>query len=168
MKKNLRIAGQEVTLEALQHAGGSLRFMLNETQYHFRAHALPDGSQLLEQEVDGVLKRTRMHAVKMAARMKHVQLGEDEVLVEEMLPGAAAQAASALSPRSPMPGLVRQILVAPGDEVASGQPIALMEAMKLQITLTAGGAGIVEALLVAEGDMIAEGTELVRIKEKSA
>ena len=47
-----------------------------------------------------------------------------------------------------MPGVIRQILVKPGDKVKRDQPLVVMEAMKLQTTLTAGGDAKVEAVLV--------------------
>ena len=67
-----------------------------------------------------------------------------------------------------MPGLVRQVLVKKGDRVKAGQPLIVMEAMKLQTTLVAGGDGVVEAVLVKESEQVAEGAELVRIKGASA
>jgi 3-methylcrotonyl-CoA carboxylase alpha subunit len=62
-----------------------------------------------------------------------------------------------------MPGLVRQIFVKAGDRVTQGQALAVMEAMKLQITLSAGADATVDTIFVREGEMIAEGTELVRL-----
>jgi biotin carboxyl carrier protein len=44
----------------------------------------------------------------------------------------------------------------------------VLEAMKLQLTLSAGGDGTVNEILVREGEMVAEGAELVRITAKEA
>ncbi len=64
---------------------------------------------------------------------------------------------------APMPGKVIAFLVGAGDTVTRGQPLALMEAMKMEHTLAAPRDGVVEALLYAVGDQVSEGSELLRL-----
>jgi 3-methylcrotonyl-CoA carboxylase alpha subunit len=64
---------------------------------------------------------------------------------------------------APMPGKVVSFLVAAGAKVERGQPLAVMEAMKMEHTLSAPRDGVVEALLYAVGDAVAEGGELLRL-----
>ena len=64
---------------------------------------------------------------------------------------------------APMPGKVISFLVAAGDAVTFGQPLAVMEAMKMEHTITAPRDGTIEALLYAPGDQVAEGGELLRL-----
>ena len=64
---------------------------------------------------------------------------------------------------APMPGKVVQLLVATGDKVGKGQPLAVMEAMKMEHTLHAPRDGEVGELLYAVGDQVAEGAELLRL-----
>ena len=52
---------------------------------------------------------------------------------------------------APMPGRVVKILVKPGDPVAPGQALAVVEAMKMENELRAPGAGTVTAVLAREG-----------------
>ena len=49
-----------------------------------------------------------------------------------------------------------------GDVVTQGQALAVMEAMKMEHTITAPRDGIVEELLYAVGDQVGEGGELLR------
>ena len=63
---------------------------------------------------------------------------------------------------SPMPGSVIAVHAEPGAEVAAGTPIVVVEAMKMEHTLTAPVAGIVE-LLVAAGDQVQVEQTLARI-----
>ncbi|MFG3520139.1 biotin carboxylase N-terminal domain-containing protein [Nocardia nova] len=63
---------------------------------------------------------------------------------------------------SPMPGSVIAVHVAPGAEVAAGTPVVVVEAMKMEHTLTAPVAGKVE-LLVAAGDQVQVEQVLARI-----
>jgi propionyl-CoA carboxylase alpha chain len=57
--------------------------------------------------------------------------------------------------RSPMPGLLAQLLVAPGDEVKAGQRLAVVEAMKMENVLLAERDGKVAKALAAVGDTLA-------------
>ena len=62
---------------------------------------------------------------------------------------------------APMPGKVIALLVAAGDTVHAGQPLAVMEAMKMEHTLAAPADGTVGALHYAVGDQVAEGAALM-------
>jgi 3-methylcrotonyl-CoA carboxylase alpha subunit len=62
-----------------------------------------------------------------------------------------------------MPGKIIRILVAPGDSVAAGQPLVIMESMKMETELAAGAAGVVQAVPVSEGQVVAQGDLLVDI-----
>jgi propionyl-CoA carboxylase alpha chain len=56
---------------------------------------------------------------------------------------------------APMPGLLTQLLVAPGDHVEAGQPLAVVEAMKMENILRAEKAGTVKAVNATPGDSLA-------------
>ena len=56
---------------------------------------------------------------------------------------------------APMPGLLTQLLVAPGDKVEAGQPLAVVEAMKMENILRAEKAGTVKSVNAAAGDSLA-------------
>jgi 3-methylcrotonyl-CoA carboxylase alpha subunit len=62
---------------------------------------------------------------------------------------------------APMPGKVIALLVAPGARVTRGQPLLVMEAMKMEHTIAAPSDGHVEHLLYRVGDQVAEGAALV-------
>ena len=65
---------------------------------------------------------------------------------------------------SPIPGLVVALKVKPGDTVAPGQAVVVVEAMKMQNELTAERGGIVEAVHVAERQTVESGAKLVTLK----
>ena len=56
---------------------------------------------------------------------------------------------------SPMPGLLSKLHVAKGDKVTAGQKLAVIEAMKMENTLSAAQDGVVEEICVAEGSSLA-------------
>ena len=64
---------------------------------------------------------------------------------------------------APMPGKVVAFLVAAGEQVSQGQPLAVMEAMKMEHTIAAPAAGTVAELLYAVGDQVGEGAELLKL-----
>jgi 3-methylcrotonyl-CoA carboxylase alpha subunit len=66
---------------------------------------------------------------------------------------------------APMPGKLIAFLAKAGDTVRRGQPLAVMEAMKMEHTITAPRDGTVGALLFAAGDPVAEGAELLTLSE---
>ncbi|WP_321394639.1 acetyl/propionyl/methylcrotonyl-CoA carboxylase subunit alpha [Emcibacter sp.] len=66
---------------------------------------------------------------------------------------------------TPMPGKVSRLMVAEGDEVEAGQPLLVLEAMKMEHTLKAPVTGTVEKLSAGEGDQVSDGQVLVRITE---
>ena len=77
-----------------------------------------------------------------------------------------SQAAGSL--KSPMPGQVVAFKVAAGDEVKRGQPLAVIEAMKIEHTINAPADGVVAELLFAPGDLVADGDELLRLETEPA
>ena len=66
--------------------------------------------------------------------------------------------------KAPLPGVVREINVAVGDEVAVGDTVVVLEAMKMANNLEAEKAGKVTAVLVQVGESVMEDTPLVVIE----
>uniref|UniRef100_A0A667FMK0 Propionyl-CoA carboxylase alpha chain, mitochondrial n=1 Tax=Lynx canadensis TaxID=61383 RepID=A0A667FMK0_LYNCA len=79
-----------------------------------------------------------------------------------MLEKAAEDTSSIL--RSPMPGVVVTVSVKPGDMVAEGQEICVIEAMKMQNSMTAGKTGKVKSVRCKAGDTVGEGDLLVELE----
>jgi 3-methylcrotonyl-CoA carboxylase alpha subunit len=65
---------------------------------------------------------------------------------------------------APMPGRIIAVLAKAGDAVARGAPLIVMEAMKMEHTITAPAAGVVEQVMCAIGEQVKEGAELLRLK----
>ncbi len=66
---------------------------------------------------------------------------------------------------APMPGQVRAVLVAVGNEVTAGQPLLLMEAMKMEIRIAAPHAGCITALHATEGGSVNKDDLLIEVEE---
>ena len=78
-------------------------------------------------------------------------------------PVSAAAAGGDGKVRAAMNGRVVAVLVKPGEQVAAGQPVMTLEAMKMEHVHTAGVAGTVSAIDVAEGEQVTTGRIVVEI-----
>jgi 3-methylcrotonyl-CoA carboxylase alpha subunit len=65
--------------------------------------------------------------------------------------------------RAPMPGLVKAVHVARGAQVAAGDRLVTLEAMKMEHSLRSPRAGIVETVDAREGDLVEEGALLAAL-----
>jgi 3-methylcrotonyl-CoA carboxylase alpha subunit len=65
---------------------------------------------------------------------------------------------------APMPGKVVAVMVEAGQTVKKGEPLVIMEAMKMEHTIAAPGDGLVEEVLYAVGDQVADGAPLLAFK----
>ncbi len=82
-------------------------------------------------------------------------------------PPPAAPAPSAAGPGvlpAPMTGTVKDVKVAAGEQVSAGQLVVVMEAMKMDIDVTATAAGTVAEVHVSPGDNRAAGQPLLTIR----
>ena len=111
-------------------------------------------------------RRWSLHVYAQGERL-HVFAPEGAAVVAEFDPIAHAAdgahgAGGGLA--APMPGKVIAIHVAANEAVVRGQPLAVMEAMKMEHTIAAPRDGVVEALLCGVGDQVAEGVALLRLR----
>ncbi|MDF0599266.1 biotin carboxylase N-terminal domain-containing protein [Psychromarinibacter sp. C21-152] len=79
---------------------------------------------------------------------------------------AATAAAGADIVEAPMPGRVSAIHVGPGDRVTAGQPLAVLEAMKMEHSLTAPWDATVAELLAEPGAQVGAKTPLMRLEQE--
>ncbi|XP_062480670.1 propionyl-CoA carboxylase alpha chain, mitochondrial isoform X2 [Pezoporus occidentalis] len=83
--------------------------------------------------------------------------------LSKYMPEKAAEDTSSIL-RSPMPGAVVAVSVKPGDMVSEGQEICVIEAMKMQNSMTAAKTGKVKAVHCKAGDTVGEGDLLVELE----
>jgi acetyl/propionyl-CoA carboxylase alpha subunit len=123
------------------------------------------GTWSVDLEVAGVRRRFEVHRVgevhHVDGPLGHAELREPRF--PEPATGSAAAAPGSLA--SPLPGIVRRVAVRPGEPVAAGALLVVVEAMKLEHRISAPAAGRVRELLVAEGQEVDAGTPVAVLEE---
>jgi 3-methylcrotonyl-CoA carboxylase alpha subunit len=89
--------------------------------------------------------------------------GAARITLIDALAHAGESEAEAGRLTAPMPGKVVSFAVKVGDVVKAGQPLAVMEAMKMEHTIAAPKDGTVAELLYAPGDQVSDGAELLKL-----
>jgi biotin carboxyl carrier protein len=70
--------------------------------------------------------------------------------------------------KAPMPGLVLRVQVAPGQKVAGGTGVIVLEAMKMENELKTAGAGVVRSVRVSAGEAVEKGQVLIEFEAEHA
>lgn len=119
-------------------------------------------------EVDSDGRLVRMQVTGDGANV-HVAVGRERytfsITSEVDRATAAGSASGSGNILSKMPGIVTEIRVSPGDRVEAGEVVAVLESMKLFISLTAEVAGVVKEVSCTQGQTVPAGARLLVIEE---
>ena len=66
---------------------------------------------------------------------------------------------------APMPGVILEVKVKPGDTVERGQPVAVLDAMKMHNVVASPRAGVIAEVLVAAGQTVDHGETILKYQE---
>ncbi len=126
-----------------------------------------DGERILVEVTDSASPE---RAVRLESGAIAVMDHGETIVVHPYDPFAAADALGAATDRivTPMPGKIVQLLVKAGDIVKRGQPLAVLEAMKMEHTLSAPADDVIESVNVSAGDQVSEGTIVLRFARDKA
>jgi biotin carboxyl carrier protein len=130
----IEVNAKTFSVELIERLDDSVRFVVSGSEYHVRI------------------------APKIA----------EPVLGRTTIPIAIPVRTQAESPRAvaggvvaPMPGIVTKIMCAVGDNVEAGAPLVIIEAMKMENSISAQISGIVSQVLVSAGTEVKKGQSLV-------
>lgn len=139
----------------------------NRGQWKFIAR--PGGWVIAERaDSDGSIRRERLMAIEAGGKLSvsvggRLWRGELRTGKER---GAGAHRADDSVLIAQFPGKIRKVLVAKGQAVAAGDPLVLVEAMKMEFAVQAPYAGVVSEVRVREGQQISPGDRFVSLDEK--
>jgi propionyl-CoA carboxylase alpha chain len=162
--RNVFSAPQRVTYTASgeQYAvayrirGNTVSASVNDVPLHALAHAATPGQ--VDLEIDGTRRVYRIHQVGADT---YVDASDGATALAEVPRfGDPEKLAPAGSLLAPMPGLVLRVLAEPAAVVTAGQPLVVLEAMKMEQTVSAPAAGVVAELRAKAGEQVSTGQVL--------
>ncbi|AOH84040.1 acetyl/propionyl-CoA carboxylase subuit alpha [Sphingomonas panacis] len=151
----VRIAGKDHTVAVSEDA-----ITVDGTEIDIAMEYTP-GDRVIEAEVDGTPLFVKIAKTRTGFRLN----ARGAIHIARVLPAHVAPYARHLLVKvppdlskfllCPMPGLLQKLYVAEGDSVEAGQPLAVVEAMKMENILRAEKAGVVKAVNAAPGESLA-------------
>jgi 3-methylcrotonyl-CoA carboxylase alpha subunit len=146
-----QLGDSEVPIGYRPAASGGIDFAIGGKTTHVARHGV-DGDRVWFVEHAGHRRTARV--VTSGPRTWVLSDGLQLAFAEQ--PRFAEPGASAVTGglTAPMPGKVVKVLVAAGQEVGLGAPLVVLEAMKMEHTVRAAGAGVVVAIHVVVGEQV--------------
>lgn len=135
----------------------------NEWEWSIRQGDDDFGDWFTDLESDEVVLDTHEYGDRVAVFAPE---GTFEFTVPNTLAGSGAGAMGEGTIVAPMPGLVKQVMAKAGDNVSEGDPVLILEAMKMEHTLTAPDDGKLDEVNVVAGDQVEDGAILAVMAEK--
>lgn len=106
------------------------------------------------------------YSVAVDGKVYQVQVAAGDTHIQPVQASVAAPQSSAATPlQAGLAGTVNKLLVTPGEIVAAGQTLLILEAMKMETEVSATAAGTVAEVLVRQGDAVVVGQNLLTIAE---
>lgn len=168
MKYQVQVDGQQVEVEVLQQ-GSQFQVIIDGRAYQADLYEVSNTSFLsliidhrsLEFLVEKDRKRRGHYRVLRDTELYSVAV-RPRTPTNSLLPSQATVFAEVENTvRAPMPGVIVELHVAPGDSIEKGQRLLIIEAMKMQNALRSPRAGTVKGVLVSKGERVAHDQVLV-------
>ncbi len=162
MHHTFRHRDQHLTLELHRTGNGRFQVAVNGQPHDVEAALLDPSTLYLV--VGG---RARTARIARVGQTYHVGLDGDVYVLTPEAGGATAGGPGALaSPQvvAPMPGKVLQVLAREGQQVAAGDGLLILEAMKMENRIVAEAAAVVRKIHVSEGQMVDGGALLLELE----
>jgi biotin carboxyl carrier protein len=137
------------------------KLSLDSVQVGPRAFHILHNNKGFQAEIIRHDAETKTVTLRVNSRIYSVELKDNfDVLLEKM--GMNSQASGKLNTvRAPMPGLILDLKIKAGDSVNAGDPLLILEAMKMENILKSPGTGVVKELKVKKGDSVEKGQVLI-------
>ncbi|HYG75418.1 MAG TPA: biotin/lipoyl-containing protein [Planctomycetota bacterium] len=122
------------------------------------------GEEIINAIVVGGGERGELLQISRGGECQALRLRDAAIDAMEQALAASHQSGGTLDIRSPIPGLVKALLVKPGDTVSAKQTLIVLEAMKMENEIIAPHEGTVVSVDAQLGQAVAAGALLVKIQ----
>jgi biotin carboxyl carrier protein len=112
-------------------------------------------------EVVAVEKETKSFQFKINGRLYKVALKDKFDLLLEQMGMNGAVGSKINNVKAPMPGLIIDLRVKEGDPVKAGDPLLILEAMKMENIIKAAGDSVVKSVKVKKGESVEKNQVLI-------
>lgn len=150
-----------ITLE--RKVDGSVMATVGERSYDLSATQTADGGWLLEHGARRVQVYTASDGMRRIAQVVDGPVYALSV-AEPSSRRRSGAAASEGRLTAQMPGQVIDVLVQAGEAVSAGQPLAILEAMKMEIRVAAPADGVVREIFVQKGETVERDQQLLALE----
>ena len=106
----------------------------------------------------------RKYEVKINSNIYEVDILNELDMLIEAIPLSLGSTLPAEDIKAPMPGLILDVMVKDGDEVKEGDYLLVLEAMKMENTLTAPGDGIIKSVHVEKGQTVDKNQLMIELE----
>ena len=152
--------GRELEIEIVAREGAALRVRIGGEEIAAAVEAGGDGSAIIRigERCVRVFAAGNRGTVIVVVGPRQFEFAPVEENARRRAHGLASPEVTA-----PMPGKVLRVLVAEGQAVQAGEPLIVLEAMKMETTLYAEGAATVKKIAAAAGAMVDHGAVLIEL-----
>lgn len=156
---------REFEIEIISRDGGIIRVRIDGEEIVGKFSPNAGGGGILEIGASRyrVFAARRKESIAVSVGPASFEFKSSEDSSRRRVGGLAAPEITA-----PMPGKVLSVLVQDGDMVAAGEPLIVIEAMKMETTLSAESAAVVKHVRVATGQTVDHGTVLIELSPPPA
>lgn len=141
---------------------------LNNTPVTMLLNPLPDGGFMVQlnqrqivADVVSIDKQQKTVTLRMLSQKVTVQLKEPVDLLLEQLGMQKSNVRKINQLKAPMPGLVVRILVEEGQTIKAGEPLLVLEAMKMENVFKAPADVVIKQIKVSEKQAVEKNTEMI-------
>ncbi|XP_030227993.1 methylcrotonoyl-CoA carboxylase subunit alpha, mitochondrial [Gadus morhua] len=163
----LQVGDKKVDVAVTYNKEGSYTMQIGEELYHVTGEVESEGgASFLHCSVNGVESRPKLVIVDNTV---HLFSMEGSAAVSVPVPkylaavsGSGAQGGAV----APMTGTIEKVMVKVGDQVSAGDPLMVMNAMKMEHTIRAPKAGVIKKVFFKEGSQASRHAPLVEMEEE--
>lgn len=142
------VNGVEVSADISTISPELKHVLINNHSYHLFIQKIDEENKTVTLSING-----KKVEVKLVSRM--------EKLLKDL--GMSGQMVKKLDVlKAPMPGLIHEISVNEGDTVAKGDPVLILEAMKMENVIKSPGDGIIKEIVAKVGSSVEKNAVLIR------